>query len=363
LAFVFTFLNPFFFIYAFEGRMYSIMALGAAASMYFYLAIITREKKKKKYSLPKKLIVGYALATAWALYSHHFAIFAVFVQGIGFLIEVGRRRWHTVYALVIGFALAGIFYIPWIIPLYNQTKMVTGGFWLGTPTTDDLKKLIYEYLAKGTYHRLSQTALYLVFASLLVRRWHITIHKTLLLAMWFLVPIVATWLVSQKIQSIFYNRYLLYAIPGAMLVLVSNRRAISNILLGILIIVFAIIDFHYFTHPIKRPFQELAAYVIENKRGDDYLVNWNSTSHHLWETKYYQIPAPIYLPQGSGNLPFFVGTALMEQQDIVSTIPPKKYYRVGVITSGPIDEVVIPGYTEEDYKVFGDLKMLWLRRL
>ena len=37
LAAVLTFLNPFFFIYAFEGRMYSLLAAGVSASMYFFI--------------------------------------------------------------------------------------------------------------------------------------------------------------------------------------------------------------------------------------------------------------------------------------------------------------------------------------
>src|SRR3970040_1506379 len=45
LAATLTFLNPFFFTYAFEGRMYSILALGVTASTYFYLRILRSEKK------------------------------------------------------------------------------------------------------------------------------------------------------------------------------------------------------------------------------------------------------------------------------------------------------------------------------
>src|SRR3989344_5616520 len=75
---VLTFLNPFFFIYAFEGRMYSILVAGVTASMYFFLKILNTKNLKLKTSDK----VGYVLATLWAMYSHHFAIFAVFLQGL-----------------------------------------------------------------------------------------------------------------------------------------------------------------------------------------------------------------------------------------------------------------------------------------
>src|SRR3989337_1496477 len=77
LAALFTALNPFFFIYAFEGRMYSIMSLGVAGSMYFYLRIFYNEEV-----IRKRDKIGYVFFTLWALYSHHFAFFAVAVQGI-----------------------------------------------------------------------------------------------------------------------------------------------------------------------------------------------------------------------------------------------------------------------------------------
>ncbi|MBI1863998.1 hypothetical protein HYS03_02190 [Candidatus Woesebacteria bacterium] len=86
----------------------------------------------------------------------------------------------------------------------------------------------------------------------------------------------------------------------------------------------------------------------------------NGTAHHLWESKYYGIPAPIYNPGGA--LPYFVGTALMEKVDIVNQLPKKRYIRIGVITSGPVEEVKLPGYNESEVKNFGDLKLIWFTK-
>lgn len=342
-----SFLNPFFFIYAFEGRMYSIMALGVAASMYFFLA--------KKWPL-------YVLATVWALYSHHFAFFAVFVQGIWFLYELFFGKKKEARSMLLSFLAIGVLYTPWLIPLYNQTKMVGGGFWLGTPTLKDFFNLVFEYLAKGIKHNLAQSALTILLFTLAARRWHQNPKKTLFLLSWFIIPIALAWFISQVFQSIFFNRYLLYTIPAAMLLVASQRRKIiSIVLLGILFGLFIKIDTFYFTHPIKHPFRELAAYVKEQRVGGDYLINWNSSSHHLWETKYYGIGAPIYIPKDGGNLPFFVGTALMEENDIVREIP-ENTKRIIAVTSGPVEEVQIDGYTKNEVVVFGALKVIWLER-
>jgi hypothetical protein len=356
LAAVLTFLNPFFFTYAFEGRMYSIMSLGVAVSMYFFLKIIYNKKSDRKD------LIGYVLGTLWAMYSHHFAIFIVFIQGLWFLYNLitGKRKVAT--QIFKGFILVSIGYIPWLLPLYNQTKMVGGGFWLGTPTSEDLLKLVGEYLAVGIKHNLTKYAIVFAVFALAIRKWQKDLKKTLILLSWFLGPIILTWAISQFFQSIFFNRYLLYTIPGAMLLLASSRRKLfSPILIGIILVLFSIIDFHYFTHPTKRPFKQLSTYVKQTRKEGDFLINWNAGSHHLWETKYYGIPAPIYIPEGGGDLPFFVGTALMEKSDVIRKIP-EDVKRVGVVTSGSINEVNLPGYSESETKIFEGLNFAWHQR-
>lgn len=330
LAATLTFLNPFFFVYAFEGRMYSILAATVTASMYFFIT--------QKW-------VGYVVATAAALYSHHFSMFAVFVQGIWFLKEffMGKRR--VAFSILKSFVMIGILYSPWLLPLYNQTKMVGGGFWLGTPTLKDLGKLILTYLNVS-------------LVAILIRNWRKNLEKNIFLLFWFLGPILLTWIISQKFSSIFFDRYLLYTIPGAMLLAASQRQKFSKYFIGITVIFFLLAASIYFTHPIKRPFRDLAAYVKASRVDNDFIVNWYSNgTHHIWETKYYGIGGPIYVPSG-GELPFFVGTALMEDGDVISELPPQ-VTRLGVVTSGPIEEVILPGYTKEEMKAFGSLKFLW----
>lgn len=315
--------------------------------------------------------IGYVIATLWALYSHHFALFVLIVQGLWFAYEFFFGKRDAAKRMFKAFIAIGVGYTPWLLPLYNQIKMVGEGFWLGTPDLQDLIGLITEYLAAGIrntnlkifgYH-LHEASTLLVVVALFLRKWQKDIKKTLFLLSWFLGPILLTWIVSQKFQSIFFNRYLLYAIPGAMLTLASMGRKYSGIFIGILLLLFLRIDYHYFTHPTKLPFREMSAWVKETLRQDSgqaqktVLINWNAGSHHLWETKYYGIPAPIYVP-GGGELPFFVGTALMEEGDIINEIP-ENTRRVGVVTSSSIEEIDLPGYTEEERKEMDGLKFVW----
>lgn len=142
-----------------------------------------------------------------------------------------------------------------------------------------------------------------------------------------------------------------------MIILVSSRSKISFIPLISTLIIFTVIDIHYFFTPKKLQFRQMSGYVKETIREGDLLINWNSSAHHLWETKFYGIPAPIYIPR-DGELPYYVGTALMEEEDILRKIP-KNADRVGVLTSGNWDEIKLNGYKIEDKKELGNLKFGW----
>ncbi len=355
IAALLTALNPFFFTYAFEGRMYSIMSAGVAGSMYFFSRIVFSEKVQKRH------IFGYMIMTLWALYSHHFAMFAVITQSLCFIYCLIKRRKNT-KIMFLGFLGVGLGYLPWLWPLYHQIKMVGGGFWLGKPKIIDLVALVFEYLAFGVKHLLALPALTMIGVTLLLRKWKDNLDKSLFLASWFLIPILLAFVISQVFQSIFFNRYLLYTIPAVMILVASNTRKLGLAVIAIMLILFTIIDFNYFTHPAKLPFPDLAAYVQDSKHEGDFIINWNSNgTHHLWETKYYGIDAPIYNPDNT-SLPYFIGTALMTESDLISDLP-KSAKRIGVVTSGSIDEIKLPGYTEESRKLFDRLKFIWYKKL
>lgn len=342
IAAALTFLNPFLFIYAFEGRMYSIMAAFVTASMYFFL---------------RRNWIPYVIATTIALYSHHFAIFAVFVQGLWFLKELVTGNWKLATPMLRAFVAVALLYLPWLYPLYFQTTLVGGDFWLQRPDLFELWKLIRKFLVEVIDHRYTTPVLYLFGATLLFRRWHKAKEETAFFILWFLLPISATYAISQlpSFQSIFFDRYMLYAIPGAMLVLASNRRILSYLfLLGAMLLLIPV-NWHIFTHPNKPPFRELAAYVKEQQQEGDLRISPRIAPHYLWESKYYGIPLKIWQPEG--NVPFWVGTALMEEDDVIRELP--EALRIVVITSGRLEEIKIPGYTQDKARWFDSLVVAW----
>ncbi len=359
--------NPFLFQYAFEARMYAILVFGSTMATYFYL---------------KKWWIPYILAAAFSLYSHHFSLFIIFwhflwttanwiqdqkLQIAAFIarsmLHAGQGRASTNKRTIElrfiktfwPFFGIGLVYLPWLPTMYAQTKLVAGGFWLGKPMSEDLVTLFFKFLSGTTLHSLQVAAIILGILILILRQWGR--HKAdFFLVGWFLTPILLTYLISQIKTPIFYDRYMLNTIPALILLLSSRwRKLYGETLVAGLILTSLVLSWYFFTHPTKRPFRELATYVQNNLKPTDALINWNGAAHHLFESKYYGLKAPIYTP--GGLLPYYTGTALMEPGDQISTLPNAP--RLGVITSEDPDSIKLTGYTKTDQKLFTGLTVEW----
>ena len=342
LAAVLTLFNPFLFNYAFEGRMYTLLALTSTLSVYFFL---------------KKNRPGFILFTVAALYTHHFSLFIIVFLFLWRLIEIPKKSVGQIIRSFSDFFIVGLLYLPWLYPLYYQTSLVGSGFWLGKPDFEVFKETIRKFLVGSGTETLREIAYWLVAALLLLRNWGQKIKKTAFLFCWFFAALVLTFLISQKFQSIFYDRYMLISIPASCLLLSSNRRKISLPPLGILIVVMAILNFTYFTHPVKKPFRQLALYAAKELPQATF-INYNGAAHHLWESKYYKIKAPIFSPT---PLPFYTGTALMQPDDVIKTLPPVK--NIYAITSENPKNVTLPAYKEGKIIDFSNLYLVEFNKI
>ena len=343
LASLLVLVNPFLFTYAFEGRMYALLALTSTLSIYFFL------KHKRR---------NFILATTAALYTHHFSIFVIVWEGIWRLSETKfwRQSIGKTLRALMDFFIIILLYLPWLYPLYYQTSLVSSGFWLGKPTFRVLGETAVKFLigtSKGNYQILALSSIIL---AIILRRWQKNKEKSLFLLGWFLIPLILTFIISHFFQSIFYDRYLLIVIPASSLLIASLRRKLSFTFILITFFLLAVVNYRYFSHPTKRPFREMANFIKQEAAGLT-LINYNAAAHHLWESKYYGLKAPIYAPE---PLPFYTGTALMEEGDIVKELPEEK--ELGVITSAPVNEVKIPDYHLLKFQNFGQLSFLWMEK-
>ena len=336
LAALLTFLNQFLFSYGFEGRMYSILALFCTLSVYFFL---------------KRNWLWYIVATTLALYSHHFAVFVVAVEIIWLIPDFLKHPIKTIKPFVV----IGILYLPWLYPLFLQTTKVAADFWLAKPTLKSVNDLIGAFLVGQQNNFWHLPALWLVFLILILRKWKFISKEDWFLISWITLPIFFTYAASHLMKSsIFYDRYMLFIIPAIMLLLASRTRKWSEIMVLLLAGIFIFNSWNYFTHPTKRPFRDLANYVKAERVKDEALINYPGDAHHLFESKYYRLDAPIYTH--GGDMPFYSGTALMDKEDQIKTLPNAKY--IGVITSQAKEKVTLAGYKMYDSKQFGSLWFL-----
>lgn len=344
LVFLAAFLAPFLTPFAFEWRMYAMLNFSILGSVYFFVT--------KKW-------IPYILFSLAALYTHHFGIFTIAGEGIWFLInDFSWKKPKKYLGQLWPFLLIGVGYLPWIYPMYLQVTRVQGaGFWLSVPKLNEVIELVLRLGIGGVSKSFWLPVGALVLVALFFKDWKKKNLKSVVgLALIFLAPVLLSYLVSYLVTPIFYDRYLLSVAVGMVILIgLFGKKEAQFALIG-LVLIYGFASYQQFTHPTKRPFREMAMYIKTVKTDKDVLLNYNGRSHHLWESKYYGVPAPIYTP--GGPLPLYVGTAQMKPEDTTMTIPVTKG-RLGVIASEPVEEVTIPGYKLLEYKEFGELRFSW----
>ena len=338
--------NPFLNQYAFEWRMYAMLAFTIAGSTYFWLT------KRWK---------GYVILTLAALYTHHFALFTVAAQALVAVGDFTFRKPKILIKQLAPYVIVGVGYVPWLYPMYLQTVRVKGaGFWLMAPKLSEVLNTVYKFIvpegASGAWKGLMVAAVVVLIA---MKDWRGVGRGWVKLLIVFGAPVAIAAVVSHLVTPVFYDRYLLSVSAGmAILIALGSKKKTLWALAGV-VVMYGGISWRQFTHPKKLPFRELAAYVKNERRPEDRLVNYNGQAHHLWESKYYGIGAPIYVP--GAPLPLYVGTAQMTTGDTVKELPDAGG-RLGVIASERVENINLPGYKLIKAEVFDRLTFSWWKK-
>jgi len=338
-----AFLSPFLIPFAFEWRMYALLAFTITGSVYFF---VTRKW------------TGYVIFTLMALYTHHLALFTLTGQGLWFLINdlewKSPKKW---IGQLKPFWLIVLFYLPWVYPMYLQTTRVQGsGFWLAAPSLKEVLDLMWRFITGGVVESKRLWVGGGVLLLLVGKDWKKVGKKWLELLVIYVFPVVLSAIVSYLVTPIFYDRYLLSVVAGLAVLVVLGTKGKFKWLLLTMVLFYGLTSYGLFMNPKKRPFRQMAEHVKQEIGEDDVLINYNGAAHHLWESKYYGVLAPIYTP--SGPLPLYVGTAQMTEEDTVESIGYVKG-KLGVIASEPIENVEIEGFELTEKKDFDGLTFSW----
>jgi mannosyltransferase len=290
-------LSPVLVYYSQETRMYGLVTLLAAASVYWTARILSRDAVQPRWvPLP---YVAYSLTTLGAAYTHYYAFFVILAENLVLLpVLLGQRRWPALRRWLATQAGLAIAYVPWIA--------VQSGFLGGKASARlgewDLATLVH--IAGQTFSAFGAglavppaaawiiTALFLIAAGLglitVIRRRR---PASWLIVAYLLVPLILAWAVN-PIMPFFYARYLLLIAPAFYLlaacgVLAGGRRWRPLVTIALLAgCCFGLFGYYTDDAYLKGRYGQMMAYVEANAHPGDALILANQLQRPIFE--YYQ---------------------------------------------------------------------------
>jgi mannosyltransferase len=136
--------NPMLIWYSQEARSYALLVFfGAASLVFFARALRTRQGRD---------LALWALASALALCSHYFAVFAVAIEALWLLVAL-RSDWRRVLPAIGGIALVGLALLPLITSQVNPTHI---GWIDSTPLSSRFFQTGISFLVGETGHVIAE---------------------------------------------------------------------------------------------------------------------------------------------------------------------------------------------------------------
>jgi 4-amino-4-deoxy-L-arabinose transferase-like glycosyltransferase len=288
-------ISPALVYYSQETRMYGLVTLLAAASVYWAMRALERPRSWGGW-------LAYFVTTLGAAYTHYYAFFVIVAENLVIIpVLLKRRRWPALARWLGTQGAIVLAYLPWVMvqraflsgkasTRFEEWDLASafriGGETLGT---------FGAGLATPSTAGVTITLLFLlaVAAGLvaLLRRRRL---QSWLIAAYLLLPLLLAWAVN-PIMPFFYARYLLLIAPAFYLLAAWGVAAWSHLWqpLGgmgavLLLGVSAFGLFGYYTDDanLKGQYGQMMDYIAANAQPGDGLLLANQLQHPLFE--YYQ---------------------------------------------------------------------------
>lgn len=198
--------------FAGEARMYTLGGLLALLSTWLlYQATLTSQAR---------WWAGYALAAAAFVYTHNFAILTLLAHAL-FLGIVTLQRKKLRQSAFISFVAIALLYLPWLPTLLEQGSRVQASYWVPGLTRWSLPDAFYHFLIptniplahagpSSLLTLLPMLATAVLFSYVLSLR-RLPFEARLLPTLCFAIPIASAVGLSLVSQSIFQERFLVFA--------------------------------------------------------------------------------------------------------------------------------------------------------
>jgi len=278
--------------YSQEARGFSLMAVLALISMYFFVKLLGDRSLTS--------LIGYVCASILLMYTHFYGLLIILVQDIFFVSTIifsNNERKSNFREWILTQGLLAVLYTPWIGFLITQMIGIQDGYWIPTPTAASILLTFLAYAAKSRALLLCFLGLSLL-AVLAPRR---TVEKPnpktrlesangsprtiglsdtakiWLLVLWLAVPIVLPFVVSQLTTPIYYTRYTIAASLAFYILIAKGVQEIPNRTLKSMVIasliIFSLPNISgYYTRVDKQQWRDLADYMHKNAETGDLIL-------------------------------------------------------------------------------------------
>lgn len=315
-------INPLLLYYAFEARMYSMLAFLASLSFYAFY--------KKNYRL-------YLLATIGGLFTHYFMIFVVAGQYLFLLINRKKGfqfKKSTIY-------LSGLVFSPWLL-LFLSQKNLFGSFWIAKPQIKyifGLPGIIYagieSFIAIDLIllKKIQNNLFFLSLVLLLILITGIYFYvKKLDKKDRLIFQILFIWAVGipifvgaiSFIKPIFLVRYLAFSSVGLILLTIFILEKINGLTRTILLIILFVLTINHNQSQLiygKKPNSEKTLREIKtimNKNDSVYVTS----ELDYFTAEYYVNDNQVFIyGKNYGDIPAYVGKVLIPEEKLAFILP------------------------------------------
>ena len=294
--------------YSQELRYYSLYELLTLISFYFYIRLLN----SKSYIHT----VLYILSTILLYYSHDFGVLIIAVQNLYVLI-----KYKTLRSIIPKWFLSQFVILlciaPRLIESISYRAIGEGGpNWISSPNMWSPLKTISNYMGLmfeipnfivvviAIIFLLIGTVIYFLiigkekWRELLnqliadfKRSWNIK-SETMLVMLWFFVPIALLLIMSVVLKPMYLHRYLICSAPACYILVALLITKIKKVIpIGIILITYAILIspglYVYYTVPVREDWREVGSYIKENdkRRNSNVLIPFLSLPSFRWYNK------------------------------------------------------------------------------
>lgn len=331
LAALLVFLNPFLLQYAFEVRNYSLYVFLCLTSLYFFLS-----RKPALFSLFITLSLLTHNYTFFILVSFLVA-WVIIERSTRNLLKMRHRPFLKYFLLPL---VTTLLWGPFALSQYQK---MNEGFWINRLEFSEILEILKRF-AGGDLVYPQREAVLVVTGFVAVTSLFLLLRgntqkafsETVLLASTILIPPLLVFLVSLVRVPIYHERYLIPAVPllivffiWQLFQLIKDRPRLQpslSVLLLLYLLASLSASLNVLTRPTKPPIEIAVAEILREIRPNEIILS--ESNLNFLEVKYYvrrlRPDLRVYTYSPNGRVVFYIGGALFEKGDILTSIPQDK---------------------------------------